>query len=270
MEICVVHVNCEDISQDYTALLTKNFDRVKRPDTVVKHKYVEHLRRATDTVFAFPILLNKLDVIKRMVEAAGEGADGIMVACSGDPGVVEARTLVDVPVVGPMEATLHLAATYGKKIGIVTVMDPSWREYCETITEMCGLGGRLAGIESISVPSTEAFTKGFRDMAPIGQSILEAAERLIARGANTIVLGSAGLSTMAAALEIAEAPGRGVPVFDVLSTGLKLAELKVDLSRSLKMPAASRVGMLERMDAKNRDRLVKLFNLPWTNAAESG
>ena len=125
MKICVVHVNCEELSQDYAKLIGSNFDRVKRPDTEVVHKYVARLRRAADTVLAFPIILNKIDVVQRMVEAEAEGVDAIMVACSGDPGVIEARTLVDIPVIGPMEAAIHLAAQFGKKIGVVTVQDPS-------------------------------------------------------------------------------------------------------------------------------------------------
>lgn len=268
MKICIVHVNVEELSGDYTALITNNFESVKRADTVIVHKYVQHLRRATDTVLAFPILLNRLDVVARMVEAADEGADGIMVACSGDPGVAEGRTLVDIPVVGPMEAALHLAATYGKKIGIVTVMDPTWREFCETITENCGLTGRLAGIESISIPSSEAFTRGFQDMKPVGEAILDAARKLVANGANTIVLGSAGLSTMATSLGIAEVPRTGVPVFDALTAGFKQLEVRVDLHQKLGMPPISRVGAFESMDQRNRDRIVRLFGLPWNTAAE--
>lgn len=270
MKLCIVHVNCEALSKDYTKLLEGNFNKVKRPDTVLVHKYVEHLRRANDTVYALPILLNKVDVVRRMLEAATEGADGVMVACSGDPGVIEGRTLVDIPVVGPMEAALHLAATYGKKIGIVTVLDPSWKEYCETITENCGLAGRLAGIESISIPSSEAFTKGFVDSRPVIEAILEAARKLIDKGANTIVLGSAGLSTMATAAGLSVVPDTGVPIFDALTAGLKATELRVDLHKALGMPSASRIGVFEKFDSKNVDRIIHVFNLPWQKSADAG
>ncbi|MGE6743559.1 aspartate/glutamate racemase family protein [Allorhizobium pseudoryzae] len=263
MKICVIHVNCEELSEAYTRVISANFDRVKRADTEIVHKYVAHLRRATDTVFAFPILLNKIDVVQRIVEAEAEGADGVMVACSGDPGVAEGRTLVDFPVVGPMEAALHLAATYGKKIGIVTTADPSWSEYCATIAENCGLGGRIAGVERIAIPSAKAFTEGFETPGPVREAIILAARKLIADGANTIVLGSAGLSVMASATDLAEVPGTGVPVFDVLSAGLKMTELKIDLQRAFALPPASRIGMYERLDDADRGRIARLFDLPW-------
>jgi allantoin racemase len=267
MRICVVHVNCEELSRDYSKLIDTNLRRVKRPDTEIVHKYVARLRRAADTVFAFPIILNKIDVVQRAVEAEAEGCDAVMVACSGDPGVIEARTLVDIPVVGPMEATLHLAAQYGRKIGIVTVQDPSWVEYCETMTESAGLAGRLAGIEKIDIPSPVAFTEGFVNPAPVMESVVAAARRLIDRGANAIVLGSAGLSVMASTNRLAEVPGAGIPIFDTMSVGFKLAELRADLGHSLGLPAISRIGVFEKMDARNRERIVKLFGLGWSGAA---
>ena len=141
MKICIVHVNCEELSGPYTKLIDANFARAKRADTEITHRYVRRLKRATDTVFPLPILLNKVDVVERFIAAGNEGFDGAMVACSGDPGVAEARSIVSMPVIGPMEAALHLACTYGRKVGIVTVADRSWSEYCEMMTDAYGLGG---------------------------------------------------------------------------------------------------------------------------------
>lgn len=263
MKICVIHVNCEELSRDYTKLVEQNLNRVKRKDTELVHKYVGHLRRASDTVLAFPILLNKVDVIQRAVEAQDDGCDAVLVACSGDPGVIEARTLLDIPMVGPMEAALHLAAQYGRKIGIVTALDPSWAESCETMADSAGLSSRLAGVESIDIPSPIAFTEGFANPAPVREAMIRAAKKLVARGANVIVLGSAGLSVMASNTELAEVPDMGVPILDTISVGLKFAEVRVDLTKSFNLPVISRVGLFEKMDEKNRRRLVKLFDLGW-------
>lgn len=266
MKICVIHVNCEELSRDYTGLIGQNLDRAKRKDTQIVHKYVGHLRRASDTVLAFPILLNKIDVVQRAVEAQADGCDAVLVACSGDPGVTEARTLLDIPMVGPMEAALHLAAQYGRKIGVVTALDPSWAEYCETMVDMAGLTSRLAGVESIDIPSPVAFTEGFTNPAPVRDAIVRAAQKLVSRGANVIVLGSAGLSVMASNTGLAEVPEMGVPILDTISVGLKFAEMRVDLTENLNVPVISRLGMFEKMDEKNRRRLAKLFDLGWDAA----
>lgn len=259
MKICVVHVNSEEVSAPYAKLIDANFARAKRPDTEITHRFVRRLKRATDTVFPFPILLNKVDVVERFIAAGADGFDGAMVACSGDPGVVEARSIVSMPVVGPMEAALHLAATYGRKIGIVTVADRSWSEYCEAMTEAYGLGDSLAGVERIAMPSQEAFTTGFLNPEIVARQIAECASRLVDQGANSIVIGSAGLSVIASTVGLVEASG--APIFDCLTVGLKFTELRADLKLKCGTPETSRVGLTERLAKKDVDRLTNLFSL---------
>lgn len=261
MKISIVHVNCEALSGPYTKLIEANFNRAKRDDTLLDHRYVRRLKRASDTVFAFPILLNKVDVVEQMLAAGRDGADGVMVACSGDPGIAEGRTLLSVPVVGPMEAALHLACAYGYKVGIVTVQDRSWSEYCEIMTNNYGLGGRLSGVKSIKIPSMEAFTVGFENPAVVAKAVAETADELVEEGADAIVIGSAGLSTMFSAAGLTRAPVSGAPIFDCLTIGLKMTELRVDLTKKFGLPEASHVGYGERLTDKDASRLTSLFGM---------
>lgn len=260
MKIAVVHVNAEKYSGLYTELIAANFSRVKAEKTEIIHRYVRHLKRATDTVFAYPILRNRVDVTEEIVAAAAEGADAIMVACSGDPGVPEGRTMVSVPVIGPMEAALHLAATYGQKVGIVTVADRSWSEYCEMMVATHGLGARFAGVRRINTPSTEAFTKGFSQPEEMAREIHANAKALVEAGANAIVIGSAGLSVMATRAGLSAVSDYGAPIFDCLSVGLKVAELKAELHQKLRIPEYSRTGWGERIADGDVTRLRKLFS----------
>lgn len=264
MKISIVHVNCEELSGPYLKLLDANFNRAKRDDTVLEHRFVRRLKRATDTVFPFPILLNKVDVVEQFLEAGRGGADGMMVACSGDPGVAETRTLVSAPVVGPMEAALHLACAYGYKIGIVTVADRSWSEYCEMMVNSYGLGTRLAGVGRINIPSMEAFTVGFENPEIVAKAVAETSSELVEQGADVIVIGSAGLSVMSSAAGLTHTPNSGAPIFDCLTVGLKMTELRVDLTRKFGLPETSRVGYGERMAEKDVARLVRLFEMPVT------
>lgn len=262
MKLAVIHVNAEPYSGLYTELIDANFRRVKAETTELRHLYVQRLRRATDTVFAYPTLLNRLDVVEQALVARDEGVDAVLVACSGDPGVAEASTLLDVPVVGPMETTLHLAATYGRKLGIVTVQDRTWVEYCEALTDASGLGNRLAGVRSIGIPSTRAFTEGFTEPRAIAAEVAAQARRLVEEdGASVIVIGSAGLSVMCSAAGLACVPDMDVPIFDCLSAGLKVAELRAQLQQKLGVPPRSRLGWGERLPDADTARLRKLFGL---------
>lgn len=262
MKISIVHVNCEELSGPYTELIENNFNRAKRDDTVLEHRYVRRLKRASDTVFPFPILLNKVDVVEQFLAAGRGGADGVMVACSGDPGVAEARTLLPVPVVGPMEAALHLACTYGYKVGIVTVADRSWSEYCEMMVGAYGLTTRLAGVRRIGISSMEAFTAGFQNPGIVAKAVAHTASELVEDGADAIVIGSAGLSVMSSAAGLTRAPESQAPIFDCLTVGLKMTELRVDLTRRFGLPETSRVGYGGRLPEKDIGRLTSLFAMP--------
>ena len=259
MKICIVNINEESVSGPYTELLTKNFNKVKRDDTELGWKYVKRLKRASDTVMSYFIQLNRTDIIECMYQASQEGYDAVMVACSGDPGVYEASEIVDVPVVGPMEAAMLIACMYGNKFGILTVEDRRWAEYCEELTVRYGLKNRLSGVERISIPSSDAFTKGFLDLPWIGKELIAKSQKLIDGGANAIVIGSAGLSTMASAAGICKVPDCDAPIFDCLSAGLKMAELRADLHKKLGMPPVSRVGAHELLRPKDISRVRGLF-----------
>ena len=261
MKLCVVNINPESVSGSYTELLTKNFNRVKREDTVVGWKYVKHLKRATDTILSYAIHLNKTEIIECFYEAAQEGYDGAMVACSGDPGVSEAQDILDIPVVGPMEAACHVACMYGHKFGIVTVLERRWSEYCEHLTVRHGLHSRLSGIERISIPSKEAFTKGFLDPEWVGKEIREKSRKLVENGANSVVIGSAGMSTMASVINLSTVAEYDAPIFDCLSVGLKMLELRVDLQKRLGIPPVSRTGTHELIQKEDVIRLRTLFGL---------
>ena len=261
MKLCIVHINQEAVSVPYANLLTANFNRVKREDTEISHKYVKCLKRATDTIVSYFIQLNKTEIIQCFREAAKDGYDGAMVACSGDPGVSEAQEITNIPIVGPMEAALFLSCMYGNKYGILTVADRRWSEYCEDLTIRYGIHSRLAGVQRISIPSSEAFTKGFQDKEWMGQEIKEKSKMLIEAGANSVVIGSAGLSTIAASAGITRLEGYDAPIFDCLSAGLKMLELRVDMSKLLNIPPVSRVGIHELVKDEDVARVNKLFGM---------
>jgi len=259
MELTVVHINAEHGSEPYTEMVGRVFDKVIRPDTKITHRWAK-LKRASDTVFGYPYLLNSVDVIHNIVDAAGGGADGAMVACSGDPGITEARTLVDIPVVGPWEATLHLASSYAYRFGVVTVEDRAWAETCHSLIGKNGLLDRCVGVERIETPSAKAFTEGFVNPDFVVADVERQARKLVDRGAGAIVIGSAGLSTMCAAAGLTKLEG-DVPVFETLSIGLKTLEMRVDLTQKGGLPPTSRTGYTQRLADPDGARVRTLFGL---------
>lgn len=259
MKIGMVHVTVESGSGPYTDLVTQNFDKAKRGDTEIIHRYVRHIRRATDTAIAYPTLLNKIDVIAEFQHLQADGADAVMVACSGDTGVAEARSLLDIPVIGPMEAAVGLATGYGRRLGIVTVADRPWAGFMDQFMHDFGLGGRYVGQRQLQTPTMTVFTQGFDEPDTVRKEIEGCARELVKVGAEAILIGSAGLSTFASAGGLTRLQDPEVPIFDVLVAGLKIAEVRAELHQAFGIPVVSRAGWTERFPDGDRERVNRIF-----------
>ncbi len=92
-------------------LRTSFLESIARPGTEITYSrihegppaiesHVDHTRAAAE-------------VLKLVGPAEKAGADAIIIWCAGDPGLEAARTLVDVPIVGPGESMLLLVQLLG-------------------------------------------------------------------------------------------------------------------------------------------------------------
>jgi allantoin racemase len=88
---------------------------IARQDTILKYTQIKTGPPAIEC----PVdhLQASAEVIKYVKKAEEDGYDAIISWCGGDPGVEEARTLVDIPVIGPKEAMLVLASLTCKNVG---------------------------------------------------------------------------------------------------------------------------------------------------------
>jgi allantoin racemase len=259
MKVGVVHVTTEASSSSYTSMITETLDRAKNEHTELVHRYVGHLRRATDTAIAYPTLLNKVDIVAEICGLERDGVDAVLVACSGDPGVAEARTLVSVPVVGPMEAAMGLAMGYGWRFGIVTVEDRTWSSNMDQMVNAYGMSSRYVGQRKLATPTSVVFTKGFEEPQLVIDDIKARAREIVDDGADSILIGSGGLSTFCSYFKLSGIEDPEVPIFDVISVGLKFAEMRAELRQQVGVPAISRAGWYARYSFGDQVRVNRQF-----------
>lgn len=130
------------------------------------------------------------------------GVDGIIVSCTDDPGVDEARALAGVPVVGAGESMAAAAARFDGLVGVIGITPEAPLAFARI------LGKRLlANIVPEGVRDT-------RDLnAAAGQrAAIAAARRLRDEGAAVIALACTGFSTIELAPTLESAAG--IPVID--------------------------------------------------------
>lgn len=165
-------------------------------------------------------------IIAKAIEAAREGADAVIVDCMGDPGVQACREAIDIPVIGPAEASMHLAAMLGHRFSVLAVLD-TLIPFVEAQALRYGLGAKLASVRAFNVPVLDLASSDEATFAAV-MRVAEAAVR--DDGAHVLIPGCTGLAGFAPRIQAAlAAVGLEVPVLDPPPVAMKLAESLVAL-----------------------------------------
>ena len=164
------------------------------------------------------------ELLAEFEHAASRGQDrpdAYVIACFGDPGLDQARTLVDVPVLGIAQAAMHAAALSAGSFSVVTSMSatvPRAWELAKTYTP-----GQCLGVYASDIPVL-AIDADPGTVQPIGDLCERA---LAADHSRAIVLGCAAMAKFAGPLT----RRLGVPVVDGVVAATLLAESLVRLDQ---------------------------------------
>lgn len=162
--------------------------------------------------------------IARAIEAEHAGADAIIIDCMGDPGLKPSREAVRIPVLGPAETSMHLAAMLGQRFSVVTVLD-SVKPMLVNLARIYGVSEKLASVRVVNIPVLELERRFAEVQASLADAALEAVER---DGADVIVLGCTGFLGCADAIERRlSAAGHELPVIDPIPATVCAAEALV-------------------------------------------
>jgi len=206
----------------YDASTKQVLEKAKRDDVVVDVVHLSkgppHLEYKSLEPY---VVVEILETIKRGEKS---GYDAAVIACFADPGVREARELVNIPVVGPGEVCYHLAHMLGHRFSVVTTRRGT-RPRMEDTLFMYGLEKRLASFRFINilVPDLQ------KDPSRVHHAITRESLRAIEEdGAEVIILGCTIESGFTKEL-IGELK---VPVIDATIVPFKHAEMLADLYRN--------------------------------------
>lgn len=164
-------------------------------------------------------------ILDQVLDAAENGADGVFIACSGDPAVDAAREIVDIPVVGGFQPALLTALAFGERISVLSVL-PNVVPIFRDLVRREGLDRRCQSVRVIDAP-----VLSLQDHTTLVNLLHAQASRAVADGeADVIVLGCTGFLGTAAALQARlAADGVFVPVVDPTGAALLWLESAVRL-----------------------------------------
>lgn len=141
-------------------------------------------------------------IVLELIAAHQHEADAVIIAAFGDPGLIAARELFDLPVIGMAEAAVMSAAMLGERFSIVT-FSPHMARWYRDCVELTGLGARFTGVRCPETPPPSVATVA-TDLRE--DLIALAGEATRTDGADVVILGGAPLAGLAPQIA-ADAPG---------------------------------------------------------------
>jgi allantoin racemase len=201
------------------------FTDIIRPDTELSHVEIEHGPASIES--DYDEMLSQPDTVAKIIEAERDGMEAVVINCMGDPGMQAGREAVSIPVIGPCEATMHVASMLGHTFSVITVMQTLRRQF-ENQAKIYGVRDKLASVRGVEIPVLELEADHGRMVRSLTDEAVKCVEE---DGAHVMLFGCTGM--LGAAQEVEEGlRARGydsVPVIDSMVWAIKMAEAMVDM-----------------------------------------
>lgn len=196
--------------------------------------------------------------IAGIVEAEREGFDAVLVGHFQDAGLFEARTAVDIPVVGHGEASMHQACMLGGRVGIVSI-DPVYLPWHHEQIRRYGLESRVVDVRCMQITPDEAVA-AYDDPAgyeAIKKMFLDAAQAMVRESGVEVVMSAGGLFALLSATDT-DLQLDGAMIANPTYLAVRQAELAVSVARATGMPV-SRGGTFARATPRAVEELLTLI-----------
>lgn len=176
--------------------------------------------------------------IEMMSYAEKHGYDAAFVSCFADPGVIEGRGVVNIPIVGACEASMYLASMLGQNFSIIVNFPIDIPRIIEK-AKFYGVYEKIKSFRSIDMSTRERgshFSRG--DPEKNRKRLLEAARKAVEEDGAEVIVGGCGSQNW---FRLGLQEELGVPVIDCAIAALKVAEFMADLYHNFGI-SHSRVG----------------------------
>jgi allantoin racemase len=137
--------------------------------------------------------------------------DGCIIACFGEPGLLEARRRFDFPIIGMAEAAMLTAMQLGGDFAILTLGE-HWPAMLHDLVKLYGVQDRCIGIERVDGTPFELMA----EPKQAAESVKSAAKKC---GAQIVIIGGAALTGLASAI----GPLPGILLVDCLLASIAQA-----------------------------------------------
>jgi allantoin racemase len=214
----------------YGQVLKKILDQTAAPGTEISI-YGLSPHRAIAEQYRYLEFLDKADVMDNGLRAEREDYDAFVLGNIFDPGLHELREVLNIPVLGLCESSVHVACLMGASFSLININPKFTRRIVDNIT-LQGVASRMVSIDQMTVERPGIFDLALRDdgvKAEVVRQFSDCARRSLEKGAEVLV--PAGGSLMAVLAEAGVHQVDAAPVLNGLIAVIKVAELAVAMRR---------------------------------------
>jgi len=171
------------------------------------------------------------EMICNAVKAQRNGYDAFVVGHFQDAGLYEAKSVVDIPVIGLGEASMLYACQLGQRSGIVTI-NPKYISWLQQQITKYGLSARVTGVHAMTFqPGQIMDAFGSEDkILQVKNEFAEQAKPLVKQGVDVLIPGGGIPMLLFAAIQAHAVDG--APVVNGIPIAVKMAEMAVKLKRA--------------------------------------
>lgn len=200
-----------------TKLLSKLASEDTQIDIVVENTPVKSIESEYEGSLTIP------DACRIAVEAEEMGYDALISGCAGDPGLGAIRQVVKIPVIGPGEASAHMASILGKRFSILSTGSKGKKRGLG----LPGLTGKLASTRGVGLSVLEARKERERAIeAFVDEGRIAVEEDL----SDTLVIGCMSIAYQDIDEELSKE--LQVPIVNPVKVSVRLAEMLIDIGLS--------------------------------------
>jgi allantoin racemase len=194
-----------------------------------------------DPDYFFPKHIVETALFEAIMRSEEQGYDAVISGCCYDPGVLVGRELVDIPVIGPMEASLQMSSYFGRSVAIVTDHRKAC-EYMRDYAKVIGLDSLVRGYEVI-----DWFIRDMiKDVDGVARDVIKVTKATVEKTqAEAVVLNCTIIAACYQNYLMQGGTPAIVPVINPNLMALKMAETMADLHQN-KAYQVSRVGYYEK------------------------
>lgn len=247
----------------YKAALGEHFRRIALADTEVElHGMAPGTYPTeypgTDIGFVAIQHLHTRQMLEGAIEAERQGFDAFVLSTMPDPGLQEARSLVDIPVIGYGFTAMHLACFLGNRFGVVFFINELAGLYAENAVRY-GLREQAGPVRPLGLTFSDVVS-GYEKPEPVLAAFCEAVRALAREGVDVVIPGEAPLALLLQRAGLHRVDE--IPVIDTLAAGVKMAEALVGLRRTSGMEVTRRGYSFRRPPRERVDELLRFYRAP--------